>query len=153
MVRFKSRYLVLELYSFDTKQGLVPYQPPASPPTINSFANQLRTSLATNFGHYGAALSGQSLSVKYLNTSTGTIIVRVARDQLPVVWATIAFISNEKVGIRTIAVTGTIKKAQRAAIRHAVTELRRLAEECKETRQQLKEAIRTCEEAIRIVDA
>ncbi len=122
MVRFKNRYLLVELHPFeeltiDEKSTSVPPSkkaritdliadkpPPSttSTPSTKSFAGltstnaaaYIRQSLEHNFGIHAAALNSQSFSVKYCNARTGLLIIRSARDSLTEVWASISFLTG-----------------------------------------------------------
>lgn len=59
--------------------------------------------------------------VKYFSPHTNLGIVRVARDHFRMIWAGITFITKIKGReclVRVLHVSGTIKKAQQATIRH-----------------------------------
>lgn len=92
----------------------------------------IRANVSENFGDYGAGALGGSLSIKYLSQATSTAIIRCSRTHYRLVWAALAlarFLSryggarkhDEKVEciFRVVRVSGTIKKAEEAAIRRA----------------------------------
>lgn len=155
MVRFKNRYLVVELYTIDPKRGIIDFSATEPIPTTQSMAGLLRSQLATNFGQHGAALAGQSLSLKYCNALTGTLIIRAAREQLSTVWASITFAGGERMGLKVVKVTGTIRSAQMAAMKHAVGVLGAKLKQMERTeeREKIEEAIKSCKKAIRAIDA
>lgn len=122
MVRFKNRYLLVELVPFHCDadvpakhmakrvrigdlaheaDGDAPPKEPDEPvdhalASLNSSAaaSYIRQSLETNFGIHAAAINAQSFSVKYCNARTGMLLVRAARDQLPKIWASLTFLTG-----------------------------------------------------------
>lgn len=121
MVRFKNRYLLVELIPFKVNDDNVMQKPSkkarigdlardveaqqTSAPEVtqdkamaslhsSSVASLIRQSLESNFGVHAAACSAQSLSVKYCNAKTGMVLVRAARDQLPQVWSAVTFLTG-----------------------------------------------------------
>lgn len=161
MVRFKNRYLVVELYTIDNNNGLQDYMPSSNATTneaalsTQSMVNLLRSSLSTNFGQHGAALASQSLSVKYCNANTGIVLVRCAREQLSMVWAALTFAGGERKLMKVIHVSGTIKSAQKRLMQLTIGKLeqqeRKVTDE--KTKKFLKGAKQSCIIAIRSIDA
>lgn len=119
MVRFKNRYLLIQLLPFqcgaredevmlkqkrryidDAGDGAKEEDSPAKPlPFPLSFdpasvVGMLRHELEVNFGIQGSAALSQSLTVKYTNTATGMIILRCPRDHVQRVLSTVAWISH-----------------------------------------------------------
>ena len=140
MVRIKHRYLLINI--------LFPIPAPTNtkiPTTISLnrgcpewfnatyLLRLLRNSITENFGDYGSGITGGSLSIKYFSQATSTAIIRCPRAHYRLVWAALTFIGGlikygsgrrgdeEKVDcvIRTVRVSGTIKKAEEEAIRRA----------------------------------
>ncbi|KAI9002123.1 hypothetical protein DFJ74DRAFT_613636 [Hyaloraphidium curvatum] len=114
MVRFKNRYLVIEVVFPDGPHTLLDVH-------AGTVANVIRDSLEMNFGEWGAATAAMSLSVKYYSAHTNIGIVRVARDHFRLIWGALTFITklkNRDCIVRVIHVSGTIKKAQLATIRY-----------------------------------
>lgn len=128
MVRFKNRYLLVEILAIDGHGVL-------SAPregTAAAAATLIRASLASNFGQVGTALTAQALSVKYYNPMTGMGIVRVAREHQCMVWAAMTFTCAApglSISIKAIwnvvHVAGTIRSAQKAAMKRTMAFLRR----------------------------
>lgn len=92
----------------------------------------IRANVSENFGDYGAGVLGGSLSIKYLSQATSTAIIRCTRAHYRLVWAALTLAGclsrygggrkhDEKVEciFRVVRVSGTIKKAEEAAIRRA----------------------------------
>ncbi|PJF16936.1 hypothetical protein PSACC_03273 [Paramicrosporidium saccamoebae] len=151
MVRFKNRYLLIEGLSVDPKHGLVDYQPTTTLSTT-SLATQLRSCLGTNFGHFGSAMTAQSLSVKYVNATTGMAVVRCAREGVAMVWAAVTLMGLWRV----VRVAGTIRGAQKAAMKIAVTRLKGLQRKLsgdKGKTEEFDELIRKCRDAIKLIEA
>lgn len=73
MVRFKNRYLLLELIWKDARIDL-------SLPEA-ALLGAFRDSMQSNFGDYGLGTALASLQVKYFNSVTGLCIVRCSREQ------------------------------------------------------------------------
>lgn len=161
MVRFKNRYLLVEVYPVDSKHhNLQDYAPSACPSlTTHHVANQLRSTLATNFGQLASSLTSQSLSVKYCNAATGTLIIRTARATLETVWASISLMSGVPEGEgkwiwRVVHVAGTIKGAQRAAIKHTVGRLEAYSTKSGDgEKSKFAEMITKCRQAIKSIEA
>jgi RNase P/RNase MRP subunit POP5 len=151
MVRFKNRYLLVEALSVDPAHGLVDYRPSTPPLTSAILAGQLRSCLGTNFGHLGSALTAQSLSVKYCNATTGIALVRAARDNLEMVWAAVTMMGMWRV----IHVAGTIKSAQKAAMRKTVRRLKELKGRLGAggKRAEVEGMIEKCRNAIKSIEA
>ncbi|KAF2103511.1 hypothetical protein NA57DRAFT_19073, partial [Rhizodiscina lignyota] len=148
MVRIKHRYLLINILypnapdatsKFDGDlPPVVQFQQP-SPDNLESqiLLRAIRESVVHLFGDYGAGLISSSLKVNYLSQATSTAIIRVARSQLRIVWAALTFITrlpkpvNTACVIHVVRVSGTIRKAEEAAIqraRESVLKARREAE-------------------------
>ncbi|CCL98774.1 uncharacterized protein FIBRA_00779 [Fibroporia radiculosa] len=133
MVRFKNRWILVEFIPCvssppgnisSTAAGLG-----ASDVETNSkqIWSSLKQSIITHFGDTGWGAVGASLTgafaefVKYYSPRTNVCIIRVARDQHNIAWAGVTLLSSIE-GRRYIPnvvhVSGTIKQAQIAAIRH-----------------------------------
>lgn len=166
MVRFKTRYLLVEAQPIDPKSlALLEYQPNSCPRlTSSTLANQLRTTLSANFGQLGSALSSQALSVKYCNATTGTFIVRTAREQLTMVWASITLMTGMPDGgggagdkwiWRVTRVGGTICSVQKAAIRQATRRVEAMLRHSKSEgeRREIAEMLAKCRSAIGAIEA
>ncbi|KAI8818087.1 uncharacterized protein EV422DRAFT_569876 [Fimicolochytrium jonesii] len=126
MVRFKNRYLLVQIHFDDQPQTSWSNAKTAD----TSFDGRtlhyaLKDSLLTNFGDHGAGKTAASTNVKYYSPHTTTGIVRCARDDLSFVWAALTLMSKVKgpgnktysVTVRVMHVSGTIKSAQTKAIK------------------------------------
>ncbi|RPD54809.1 hypothetical protein L226DRAFT_470957, partial [Lentinus tigrinus ALCF2SS1-7] len=81
----------------------------------------LKQSVITHFGDTGWGAVGSSLTIKYFSPRTNLCIIRVARDPHKIAWASLtlmATIDGKKFIPHVVHVSGTIKQAQLAAIRH-----------------------------------
>ncbi|KAI9136042.1 hypothetical protein BKA69DRAFT_251434 [Paraphysoderma sedebokerense] len=128
MVRFKNRYLLLQLH-FPS-----PPLPTSSSSTLTSSAllSSIRFSIQSLFGYLGSGFLLQSVQVKYYSPHTNVAIVRVDRDYFRALWSAINFITDvdgRECAVQVVWVGGTIKQIQKAAIRHDTEQL--LLLECK----------------------
>jgi RNase P/RNase MRP subunit POP5 len=191
MVRFKNRYLLVELIPFKVNDDSAIQKPskkarigdlarddprqqtPASEQAAqdkamaslhsSSVASLIRQSLESNFGVHAAATSAQSLSVKYCNAKTGMVLVRAARDQLPQVWSSIAFLtgipgSSEahfRYTWRVVHVAGTMRSAQKFAIALATRKIKATLQlaHTEEERKRILLMLRDAEQAIKALES
>ncbi|KAJ3054113.1 hypothetical protein HK097_002633 [Rhizophlyctis rosea] len=141
MVRFKNRYLLFEITWEDGK-----ILETLTDRIVNS---NIKESIETNFGDYGAGIIAGSLSVKYFSPYTSVGILRVARDHFHMVWAAITFITSiqkRPCVVRVVHVAGTIKSVQNVAIKRGKEVLFQLNKKglLKEIRtQQLSQQVET----------
>lgn len=200
MVRFKNRYLLVELVPLveasSNKFVQPPHKkarladlvadPPPSPETdetddrpdlllnpsmvlqgISSVnvAAYIRQSLEANFGIYATALQVQSFSVKYCNARTGTVLVRSSRDRFQEVWASITFLTGLPPDIpnanrhlkctwKVVHTSGTIRSAQKFAIKRSASRIQKALQSCKDERQksQLEAVMKDARAALKAVD-
>jgi len=114
MVRIKNRWLLVEFLNPKLDETL----PPVS--SSNIF-HAIKNSVILNFGDAGWGAIGVSLSVKYYSTTTGICIIRVGREHVRIARAGVTLLTSIE-GSPVIPVvlhcSGTIKKAQGAAIEH-----------------------------------
>lgn len=177
MVRFKNRYLLVEIIPVRDADGMKPAAPahkkarltdliadkePQPPPpstphkdplvhapllhglSSSNCASHIRQSMESNFGINCAAENAQSFSVKYCNAQTGTLLVRGARSSLERVWASITLLtglpseisrSNKdsaayKYTWRVVHVSGTIRSAQKHAIKRSARKIHDALRSC-----------------------
>ncbi|KAK4046448.1 RNA-binding protein pop5 [Microbotryomycetes sp. JL201] len=183
MVRFKHRYLLVELlfpgvieYEHDielARRGqqhdatLVSNDNPsvsaATPPDGVGFLNEsalmqtLRDSLAANFGDIGAGEVGGTFSIKYFSQQTHTAIIRVSRQHFRTLWAALTLLRalhGQPVIARVVHVGGTIRKTQHAAI---ALDRQKILKHAARTRMTDKQIIETrlleSEKGLQAVDA
>lgn len=199
MVRFKNRYLLVELAPFQSQNTASITQKPAkkarltdllaekepeestSPSRIDPLndaalfkglsssnaASHIRQSIEANFGIHAAALNAQSFSVKYCNTRTGTILVRAARDNIQMVWASLTFLTglpsdcsakddkSFKCAWRVVHISGTIRSAQKNAIRRAAKRIKKILDTCTDEakRKSLQDILKDAEKAVSAIEA
>ncbi|KAH9902383.1 hypothetical protein C8Q73DRAFT_785074 [Cubamyces lactineus] len=122
MVRFKNRWLLVEFLP-------IPAPTPGRPSvalsqeelTSKQVWAALKQSVITHFGDTGWGAVGSSLTIKYFSPRTNLCIIRVARDPHKIAWASVTLlnaIDGRKYIPHVVHVSGTIKQAQLAAIRH-----------------------------------
>jgi ribonuclease P/MRP protein subunit POP5 len=138
MVRFKNRYLLVELIAIPNTSEMHQDQhdnntPVSSPDTSSSsIASFLRNAIERDFGVYGSSVNTLALSVKYCNNVTKIAIVRCAREHLSMVHTSMILSTewpsrvdyksqkmistNVKCIWRVRHVAGTIRSCQQAVI-------------------------------------
>ncbi|KAG7444771.1 uncharacterized protein BT62DRAFT_951818 [Guyanagaster necrorhizus] len=115
MVRFKNRWLLVELIPVGEQQG--------NPTRLEAkqIWAALRESIQKHFGDVGWGSVSHSLTVKYFSPTTSICIIRVARDHHRVARGGVTLLDSIE-GIRivpyVIDISGTIKHAQLSAIEH-----------------------------------
>ncbi|KAL9622544.1 MAG: hypothetical protein Q9160_003041 [Pyrenula sp. 1 TL-2023] len=138
MVRIKYRYLLVKiLYPDDAHTSIPPLKPLAShspsPDIFDSvaLARLIRRQVTELFGDYGIGVVGGNLVVKYLSQATSTAIIRCPRDHYRLVWAALSTVTElpkpkDDAGspgkfcvFQVVRVSGTMKKVEEEAIRHA----------------------------------
>ncbi|KAJ3375480.1 hypothetical protein GGF31_004599 [Allomyces arbusculus] len=115
MVRYKYRYLVFSVSYGDDNAAVDPDV------TASIMDRRIRATAEIHFGPHGLGLMQSNLGVKYFSGFTGIGIVRVARDHYRMLWATLTFlnaINNRRCRIVVLHCSGTIRKAQQAALEH-----------------------------------
>lgn len=109
MVRLKARYVLFEiLYPED---GMVK--------DSKAILQALRASIESNFGELGAGRCQSTLAIRYYNPRTSSGIIRIGREQAPIIQAALTclrHIKNCAVVIRVTHVSGTMKKCEQRAI-------------------------------------
>ncbi|KAJ1556472.1 hypothetical protein HK405_013835 [Cladochytrium tenue] len=94
MVRFKNRYIVVEVLVDDEQLAVMPS-------LAGMLSAALRQSAAANFGDLGVADAGAgALAVKYCSPYTHLAILRVSRDRLRDVWAAATLVPQLRPGLR-----------------------------------------------------
>ena len=152
MVRIKHRYLLLNILfpslenahiksakSDDavSNNDFLRFHAPSPPHlTAQLLLRQIRDSIQLNFGDYGAGIVASSLKCVYFSPATSTAIIRCPRAQFRLVWAALTFLSVLPAAtrggpavqcvVRVVRVSGTIRKAEEAAIRRARMDIVRL---------------------------
>lgn len=125
MVRFKNRYLLVELSFSSSSEATQALQ------TLSYKGLQtiLKEAVLGLHGDYGLACVQRSLTVKYINVTTRVALIRCPRDYHRAVWAAISMISNvHKVpcAINVLHLGGTIRSCQKFLVRHNQRKLREM---------------------------
>ncbi|CAO1638211.1 unnamed protein product [Sympodiomycopsis kandeliae] len=112
MVRFKNRFLALEVRFNDISSG---------PVLSNSqIINSIRSSLSQHFGISASGALGGPLSIKYYSPQTRTILLRCARTGIETVHAAVTLmgeIAGKECRVDVVAISGTIKKLEQWVIK------------------------------------
>lgn len=110
MVRLKARYVLFEILYPTGKNQKV---------EGNQLMQTLRSSLETFFGEMGAGECQTTLALRYFHTNTQAGIIRIGRNQAPLIQGALTFIrtiGGVEVVVRVTHVSGTIKKCKRRAL-------------------------------------
>jgi ribonuclease P/MRP protein subunit POP5 len=139
MVRFKNRYLVVEII-WET-----PVQQRKLHLTKDQILAYIKESIGMNFGEFGIATVISTLQVKYYNDATNICILRCPREQFRMVWGALTLITrieNEAAILRVIHVGGTLRSCQTQAIKfdrkvlHLLKKLKRISKSKRTTEGQ-----------------
>ena len=110
MVKFKSRYFLVEVIYGDKK--LQKYD-------ASKFAKIIKNEVEKNFGEIGLGKINKNLQIKYVNNYTNMLIIRVGKEYTKLMRTSLALINKieyEKVRLKIIGVSGTIKGAEKRAV-------------------------------------
>jgi len=127
MVRFKNRYLLVEIvwdeWVVSSHNGEPTQSPPTLKPSINAslLIQLIKTKTLDYFGDLGLASLLWSLSVKYLNEATGIFIIRTSREYFRITWGAMTFITsinNRPASLRVLHVAGTIRSCQKMLLKY-----------------------------------
>ncbi len=108
MVKFKSRYLLIEMNFEDSNYQLKNVE-------VSKMVQFLKKQIQLNFGDVGLGKVSKNLQVKYLNNYTNMLIIRIGREFLNLIWTTLALTNTfegESVRFKVIDTSGTIKKCE-----------------------------------------
>ena len=114
MVKFKSRYILIEVLYEDKKMQKF---------DESKFAKIIKNEVETNFGQICLGKINKNLQIKYVNNYTNMLIIRVGKEYIKLMRAALALINKidfEKVRLRIIGVSGTIKGAEKRAAQFLV---------------------------------
>ena len=106
MVKFKSRYVLLESLFEDEKNRTID---PAK------FASIIKKQVESLFGNVGVGKLNKNLQVKYVNNVTNLMTVRVGKEYEKILLTVLTLmneIDGDRVKIHVMAVSGTIKKIE-----------------------------------------
>ncbi|KAG4305026.1 hypothetical protein PORY_001701 [Pneumocystis oryctolagi] len=136
MVRFKTRYLVFQIFQENqltsdltdiirSKWTESSVRKSISKTSIVltplDLLNIIKEHVHLNFGDWGYGLVSASLSVKYYSPVTCIGILRISRQHYRLVWAALTLINtihSQHVIIRVLQVNGTIKSAETYIIQY-----------------------------------
>jgi RNase P/RNase MRP subunit POP5 len=106
MVKFKSRYVLLETLFEDEKIRSID---PAK------YAFIFKKQVESMFGNVGAGKLNKNLQVKYVNNVTNLMTVRVGKEFVKLLLTVLSLmneVEGDRVKMHVIAVSGTIKKIE-----------------------------------------
>ena len=109
MVKFKSRYLLIEILYEDKK---------LQKHDASKFARVIKNEIEKNFGEISLGKINKNLQIKYVNNFTNMLIIRVGKEYIKLMKAALVLINKidfEKVRLRIIGISGTIKGAEKRA--------------------------------------
>ena len=115
MVKFKSRYFLIEIL-YEGKR-------------INNFdtakiAHILKEEVVNLFGEIGEGEISTNFQVKYLNDCSNLLIIRIGKDYYKIIQSALCLLNNidgRQVRLRTIGISGTIKKMEKRALKYLRT--------------------------------
>ncbi|KAL8759241.1 MAG: hypothetical protein Q9184_003681 [Pyrenodesmia sp. 2 TL-2023] len=97
--------------------------------TPQILARAIRDQILYLYGDYGYGITSTGLNVKYLSPATSTAIIRCSRANYQLVWAALTFMTHlpelpnqptpQSCVMQVVRVSGTIRKAEEAVIKHA----------------------------------
>jgi RNase P/RNase MRP subunit POP5 len=109
MVKFKSRYLLIELqYQNETNNGVKLFD-------ANQLYNNIIKQIKFFFGDSGVGKIRRNFQVKYNNNFTNLVIMRIGKEYLDILWTVLNLITNiegHNLRFKIINVSGTIKKVE-----------------------------------------
>jgi len=126
MVRMKNRYLLCELVKEDGT-------PCSHRCTDHKVYVTIRDALQKAHGDLGMAVVKKSLNVKYMNSQTGIIMVRVSRGAQHYLQTTLPFIKSIEdttVSFKSLHMAGTIRSCQKFLIKYHRQQLMILLKSC-----------------------
>ena len=147
MVRIKQRYLLVHILYPEASLNCANTTPLPSlvslhGPTPDSLTPQLllrglRDQISLLYGDYGAGITANGLSVRYLSNATSTAIVRCSRDNYRIVWAALTWMTELPMGkkgeekgcvMRVVRVSGTIRKVEEECMKRGREGIERVGE-------------------------
>ncbi|PIA33237.1 hypothetical protein AQUCO_01700041v1 [Aquilegia coerulea] len=117
MVRFRNRYLVMEIF-LDPNKELAKDDPIII--TTYNVSKAIKDSILQNFGECGLASLVGSFQVTYVNPITKLCIIRVAREGLEKLWSSttmVRSIGNCPVIFNLLDLSGSIRACKVAALK------------------------------------
>ena len=114
MVKFKSRYILVEVLYEDKKIQKF---------DTSKFAKIIKNEVEKNFGEISLGKINKNLQIKYANNYTNMLIIRVGKEYIKLMRSTLALINKidyENVRLRIIGVSGSIKGAEKRATKFLI---------------------------------
>jgi RNase P/RNase MRP subunit POP5 len=109
MVKFKSRYLLVEIqYENETNNQVKQFD-------ATQLYNHLVKQIKLLFGDAGLGKIKRNFQVKYSNNFTNMVIMRIGKEYLEILWTSLALITSiegSNLRFKIINVSGTIKKVE-----------------------------------------
>ena len=112
MVKFKSRYLLIEVLYEDKM---------LQKHDASKFAKIIKNEVEKNFGEINLGKINKNLQIKYVNNYTNMLIIRVGKEYIKLMRAAIVLINKiefEKVRLRILGISGTIKGAEKRSTKY-----------------------------------
>ena len=109
MVKFKSRYLLIEVLYEDKM---------LQKHDASKFAKVIKNEVEKNFGEINLGKINKNLQIKYVNNYTNMLIIRVGKEYIKLMRTAIVLINKieyENVRLRILGISGTIKGAEKRA--------------------------------------
>ncbi|XP_077995236.1 ribonuclease P/MRP protein subunit POP5-like [Glandiceps talaboti] len=126
MVRFKNRYILCELV-MESDRLVYPIEQ-------KDIYFAVKQAIERCHGDYGAGVTQGGLSVKYLNTYTKTVLIRVRRDHHKLLWSALPFIKSigkQQVFLHSLHIGGTIRSCQKFLTKYGRQQLVVLLQKCR----------------------
>ncbi|KAK9970385.1 hypothetical protein ABG768_026331 [Culter alburnus] len=145
MVRFKSRYLLLELCVSERRSLQLLNE--------KAIVHTLRAAVNRAHGDFGSAHFNIGVLVKYLNALTGVVFIRCRKWNYRLIWSALPFITclenrgqNVPCFFNCLHVGGTIRTCQKFLVKYNKQQLNRMLLDCKtdDEKQEVRRAILSC---------
>jgi ribonuclease P/MRP protein subunit POP5 len=111
MVKFKSRYLLIEPKFENEKLSIKDFEP-------NKLSNIIKKQVENLFGEFGLGKINKNLQISFLRNFSNLVIIRVSRDHIKLLWTVLSLmnhIDGEGVKMHILKISGTIKKCEEKA--------------------------------------
>ena len=132
MVKFKSRYILIEVFYED--KNLHKFNE-------SKFAKIISNEVEKNFGEINLGKIKKNLQIKYVNNFTNMLIIRVGKEYIKLMRGALALITKidlENVRLRILGISGTIKGAEKRATK-CLADFKDISEKMKNTKTNTKE--------------
>jgi ribonuclease P/MRP protein subunit POP5 len=111
MVKFKSRYILIEPKFENDKRSIKDFDP-------GKLANIIKNKVEQLFGDIGLGKVNKNLQISFLRNFSNLIIIRVSRDHIKLLSTVLALMNElegETIKMHILKISGTIKKCELAA--------------------------------------